>query len=665
MKKALKYLLALGVCTLSCGIARAQTDGYTQYTNTFNWQVWNGVCSGYTDYGNGAYKIWCCWQDQRTEMRWADWPDQNTYNQFQADVSFDAETENTCIHQIKSNTGGEVIYIQVTTPGTMRNDNGSVFLTGMANVPFRLNSLFNPVNGDGRAYINGSLKVIRNYPTTDRAWYFKNGCYNNGIPTNYVSTDYYTNITSWYYANTNAPFPPTNLTAVAGDSQVALSWPASSGATSYNVKRSTTAGGPYAIIANPSGTSDTDTGLANGTTYYYVVTALDSSGESADSIQVGATPYTSTLPTGWSDQDIGNPSISGSAGYANGTFTVAGSGADIWGTSDQFNYAYEAVSGDQTIVARAVSENGTASYAKAGVMIRETTAANAVEASVLLTPANGIAMEIRPTTGSSSINMTGWIAGIVPPQWVKLVRSGSTFTGYYSADGSTWTQIASTNLTMAASALAGLAVTSHDTASLNTATFDNVSISGTQAQPPAAPAGLTAAAGNAQVALSWTASSGATSYNVKRATVSGGPYTTIANVTSTGYTDTSVVNGTTYYYVVSAVNSAGESPNSGEVSATPQAATAPAAPTNLTASGAKRKISLTWTQSTSPNIANNNVYRSAASGGPYTLLTTLSATTSYTDTGIKSGTTYYYVVTAVNSSNLESPYSNEAGGTAR
>ena len=92
--------------------------------------------------------------------------------------------------------------------------------------------------------------------------------------------------------------------------------------------------------------------------------------------------------------------------------------------------------------------------------------------------------------------------------------------------------------------------------------------------PPAAPTGLTGTAGEAQVSLSWGAASGATSYNVKRATVSGGPYTTIATgVTATSYTNTGLTNGTTYYYVVSAVSSIGESANSGQVSATPAAST--------------------------------------------------------------------------------------------
>jgi hypothetical protein len=94
---------------------------------------------------------------------------------------------------------------------------------------------------------------------------------------------------------------------------------------------------------------------------------------------------------------------------------------------------------------------------------------------------------------------------------------------------------------------------------------------------------------------------------------------------------------------------------------------APPAPTGLTAIAQKSpgKIKLTWTQSSGPGITQNKVYRSTTgSGGPYTLRTTLSATTTYTDTGLTSGATYYYVVTAVNSGG-ESPYSNSVGATAK
>ncbi len=102
---------------------------------------------------------------------------------------------------------------------------------------------------------------------------------------------------------------------------------------------------------------------------------------------------------------------------------------------------------------------------------------------------------------------------------------------------------------------------------------------GSQVTPPAAPTGLAATAGNQQVSLTWTASSGATSYNVGRGATTGGPYTTLSSPTATSYTDSAVTNGTAYYYVVAAVNSGGTSANSSEVSATPSA---PATMVNLT-----------------------------------------------------------------------------------
>lgn len=190
-------------------------------------------------------------------------------------------------------------------------------------------------------------------------------------------------------------------------------------------------------------------------------------------------------------------------------------------------------------------------------------------------------------------------------------------------------------------------------------------IKGTGTLPPSAPSGLNASAGNAQVALTWNASSGATSYNLKRSTTSGGPYTTLAaNLTATSYNDTSTVNGTTYYYVVSAVNAAGESANSAQVSATPQATVPPVAPSNLTASSGKAKITLRWKQSTSPNLAFNRVYRANTSSGPFTLVAEMAPRTSYNDP-VPSGATRFYVVTAVNASGQESPFSNQAGAAAR
>lgn len=92
----------------------------------------------------------------------------------------------------------------------------------------------------------------------------------------------------------NPPATPTGLTASAGNAQVVLSWNASSGATAYSLGRSTTSGGAYTNIASPSATDYTDNGLTNGTTYYYVVAAVDGNGASANSAPISATP---SVPT--------------------------------------------------------------------------------------------------------------------------------------------------------------------------------------------------------------------------------------------------------------------------------------------------------------------------------------------------------------------------------
>jgi fibronectin type 3 domain-containing protein len=274
---------------------------------------------------------------------------------------------------------------------------------------------------------------------------------------------------------------PASLTATAGNALVSLSWPASVGASGYHVKRSRLPGGPYTTVGCASGTTFTDTTVANGTTYYYVVSAYftagtNAGGESADSIEATARPQLT-----------------------------------------------------------------------------------------------------------------------VPP----------------------------------------------------------------------APTGVVATAGNAQVALKWNAASGAGSYRVKRATTSGGPYTVVGSPFTTSFGDTGLVNGTTYYYVVSAVNSAGESPDSAQVSARPLAVTA--TPTGLVASAnhARGTLDLRWTQSTTAGVTQNRIYRRTSAGTyPSTPTATIAAGTSYRNAGLSSHQTYCYVVTAVSASG-ESARSNESCARTR
>ena len=307
-----------------------------------------------------------------------------------------------------------------------------------------------------------------------------------------------------------------------------------------------------------------------GSSYFWRVDEITGINTNAGTVWSFATLAPQPLRSPWQSQTIGSVGAAGSASFNNGVFVLAGSGADIWGTADAFRYVFVPVTGDATIVARVTSVQNIDPWSKAGLMIRENLSASAINAGIAVTPGNGVTWQYRPTNGgSTSYNNT---TGPNAPYWVKLVRSGAVFTGYSSSDGVTWIQLGAATVTMASSAYIGLALTSHNNASLCTATFDNVTAPGwPTSDPPLSPGGLAASSGNAWVALSWTAAGGALSYNLKRATVSAGPYTTVANVATTAYTDTSVLNGANYYYVVSALNLAGESANSAAVAAKPQA----------------------------------------------------------------------------------------------
>jgi fibronectin type 3 domain-containing protein len=450
----------------------------------------------------------------------------------------------------------------------------------------------------------------------------------------------------WAIVSPSAPAFPCGLSVTASSStQDLLTWNAVGGAGSYNVKRSLTSGGPYTTIATGVATTNyTDTGLAYGTTYYYVVSATVGGVESLNSLEA-----TVAVPYPWMTQDMGAVDLAGSASFSfsNGVFTLTGSGADIWGTGDQFRFVYMPVTGDCTIVALVASVQNIDPWSKAGIMIRESLATNSTDVLMAVTPGNGVTWQYRSSTGGDTANNN--TTGLSAPYWVKLVRSGNTFTGYRSPNGQTWTQLGSATFTMASSAYIGLALTSHNSSSLCTATFCNVTAPGWPPSfiLPAPPASLSATSVSAsQINLTWNATTNTASYNVKRSTTNGGPYAVVATgVTATNYNDTGLAAASTYYYVVSAVNSGGESTNSAQASAT-TAVAVPAAPTGLSAlATSSSQINLTWNATT--NTASYDVKRSATSGGPYTIIATGVTTTNYADTNVTVDVEYYYVVSAV------------------
>ncbi len=175
---------------------------------------------------------------------------------------------------------------------------------------------------------------------------------------------------------------------------------------------------------------------------------------------------------------------------ATGTYSVGGAGTDIWGTTDQFTYAYKALEGDGTMVLRVTGDDkkGANAWSKGGIMIRQSLANNAAYAIMSLTGdtgkadgGNGAAFQWRPSAGASAAAGPNPATWIKPPYFVKLVRKGNDFSGFMSETGdpNTWTQLGTTQtITMTDPVFIGPAVSSHLAGTMRTWTFDSVSTTG-------------------------------------------------------------------------------------------------------------------------------------------------------------------------------------------
>lgn len=188
-----------------------------------------------------------------------------------------------------------------------------------------------------------------------------------------------------------------------------------------------------------------------------------------------------SLPTGWISADVGAVGQPGNASFLNGAFSLAGSGADIWGTADAFRFAFQQLISDGEIVARVDTLSNTNAFAKAGVMLRQS--ADAASAHVLLDvkPDGGVEFMTRDATGAS----TSFVAGaMLPlPVWLKLSRTATTITGSISMDGTAWTVVGSAELPTTP-VLAGLVVTSHDNSVVAESIMSQVSISASTLPSP-------------------------------------------------------------------------------------------------------------------------------------------------------------------------------------
>ncbi|MCV9930169.1 family 16 glycosylhydrolase [Flavobacterium sp. LS1R49] len=179
-----------------------------------------------------------------------------------------------------------------------------------------------------------------------------------------------------------------------------------------------------------------------------------------------------TLPAPWVSNDLGAVTPAGEATFSNGIFTIKGSGTDIWETSDQFQYVNQPITGDAEIIVKVNSLTNTNTYAKAGVMFRETLTPTSKHAMTDITAAAGVEFLSRDAVSAQAIAQGA--AGTFP-KWLRTVRLGNVFTSYSSDNGTTWTQIGTARtIVMANTIYVGMAVTSHANGTLATGVFSDV-----------------------------------------------------------------------------------------------------------------------------------------------------------------------------------------------
>lgn len=250
----------------------------------------------------------------------------------------------------------------------------------------------------------------------------------------------------------------------------------------------------------PSFATFTDNGNGAGTlslhpnpgdagTYTVTVTANDgtASGSSGIAITVTSSSASSDCPSPWNCADIDNPNLAGDQSLNSDTWTVHGAGGDIWGTADQFHYVWQTLPGDGSLSAQVLSQDNTDSWAKAGVMFRQTSDRDSAYYAVEVTPGNGVVVQYRTDQGVNA-QMNAQMSGSAPV-YLKAVRTGNVFTAAISTDGVTWTAVAGSSATLNVNGtmLTGLAVASHS-AALGAVAFNSVNLAPTTPLPTNCPA---------------------------------------------------------------------------------------------------------------------------------------------------------------------------------
>lgn len=388
------------------------------------------------------------------------------------------------------------------------------------------------------------------------------------------------------------PASPSPFTATPKTGRIDLAWGASQGAQNYTVKRALASGGPYTVLASGlTALSYIDTAVTNGTANYYVLSATNSFGESNPSAEVVATASdllawlkfdetagttaTDSSGNGWNATLVNAPTWA--PGFSNGSVNLPATGNQhltlpagiVSGLTDftisgwvkvgafaSWARLFDFGTGTNNYMFLAPQYTGTApNAAKFRFAIRTPSVGEQqLTSSTAVTAGSWVHYAITLTGTTGRMYLNGALVATNTGMTLKPSSLGPTTLNYLGRS-----QFADPYLNGQL-----------DDFRIHSRALSDTEIAAAATPQPEVPTGLTAAAGDTQIPLSWTSSNYASSYKIKRATVSGGPYTEVASgVTGTTYTDTGLANGTHYYYVVSAVNTFGESANSPEVAATP------------------------------------------------------------------------------------------------
>ncbi|MCU0791271.1 MAG: hypothetical protein MUE42_00090 [Opitutaceae bacterium] len=490
--------------------------------------------------------------------------------------------------------------------------------------------------------------------------------------------------------------PATGLAATAGDGQVTLSWTGTAIATGYEIRVRDAAGAfPELPAQTVTGTSATVTGLTNGNAYYFVVRVRSGVLSSADTAEVLSVPVkqsvvrsiglnftnaaaaiAANVPSGvanyrqgnWNNYQVTAPNTVAVLGPVAGSY-VDNTGVAVSGFTSEFTSSASSTgargkSTDDGIYRSMFDQSDAGAsnvvlfgipYAKYDLLVYVYDDNLRRVGSVTVNDLNTVTTYYIRGLGESenlgNPNSAG--QGYVLANQTTLPAGGAVA----AAQGNYLHIVGLTSpaVQVEFTALPG----GEATRRIKIAAVQVVNTSESTSLPAAA-TDLAAVAGNGQVALSWTAASAVSSYHVRRSVVAGGPYETIArDVAGSTYLDTSVTNGVTYHYVVTSVGSTAGT-DSTEVSATPNLP-APAAPTNLVAIGRDGAVDLSW--NAAATATTYTVRRATTAGGPYDDISVgVVSGTSYTDSSVTNGTTYYYVVAGVAGTSV-GPNSNQASAT--